>query len=146
MFPFRPLLRVYLHRLLTLVFAGATCQSVYATTLIVTSMADSGPGSLRDTIAAASNGDIIQFAPALNGQTIRLTSAGLTISRNLTIEGPGANQLTVERSHAPDTPEFPIFFVIRPAYSATIADLTIANGNGGIWTDAANLTITNCVI
>ena len=48
----------------------AAAQAVRATILVVTSTADSGPGSLRDTVAAASNGDTIQFDAALNGQAI----------------------------------------------------------------------------
>ena len=36
--------------------------------------ADSGAGSLRATIAAADNGDTINFASSLSGQTITLTS------------------------------------------------------------------------
>ena len=44
-------------------------------TLTVLNNADSGPGSLRDTIAAAAPGDTIVFDNSLNGQTITLTSA-----------------------------------------------------------------------
>ena len=41
-------------------------------TLTVTSAADSGPGSLRAEIAAASSGDTIRFDQDLVGQTITL--------------------------------------------------------------------------
>jgi hypothetical protein len=64
-------------------------------TLTVTSAADSGPGSLRADIAAAQPNDTIVFAPSLNGQTIKLTSGELSIAKGLTIQGPGANQLTI---------------------------------------------------
>lgn len=67
--------------------------STQATTLIVTTTAGSGAGSLRDTIAAASGGDTIQFAAALNGQAITLTSAEIVINKSLAITGPGASQL-----------------------------------------------------
>ena len=51
--------------------------------LVVTSSLDSGAGTLRDAIAAASPGDIITF----NGDmTITLTSE-LVISQSLTIDG-----------------------------------------------------------
>ena len=83
--------------------------SAQSAVLIVTNTNDSGKGSLRDTIAAASDGDSIQFDATLNGQTITLTSAQLLISKNLTIDGPGANQLTVQRSTANGTPAFRIF-------------------------------------
>src|SRR5436190_7297464 len=39
-----------------------------AATLIVTNTNDNGLGSLRQALAGAQNGDIIQFDPALNGQ------------------------------------------------------------------------------
>src|SRR5258707_9240171 len=61
------------------VMAGA--KRVRAT-LIVTTTADSGPGSLRSAIAASSDGDTIQFDPALNGQAISLTSGELVIDKN----------------------------------------------------------------
>jgi hypothetical protein len=64
-------------------------------TLTVTNNDDSGPGSLRAAIAAASSGETINFAPSLDGQTITLTSGELDIARSLDIEGPGAGRLTV---------------------------------------------------
>src|SRR5262249_24619814 len=48
---------------------------------------DSGPGSLRDRIAAAASGDKIIFAEKLAGQTITLTSGELQISKSLRIQG-----------------------------------------------------------
>jgi hypothetical protein len=68
-------------------------------TLTVTTYLDypgnAGDGSLRGEIAAAHAGDTINFAPALNGQTITLTNGQLVISKSLTIQGPGAGQLAV---------------------------------------------------
>lgn len=96
-----------------------------AATLTVTTAADSGPGSLRDAIAAATDGDTIQFDPALNGQTIGLTSGEIAIAKNITISGPGTNLLTVARSSG----TFRIFH-ITPGHTVTIADLTISGGNG----------------
>src|SRR5262245_54296020 len=58
-------------------------------TLTVTNLSDSGAGSLRGQIAAAASGDTIVFDGSLRG-TISLTSGELAISRNLTIQGPGA--------------------------------------------------------
>jgi hypothetical protein len=120
--------------------------SVHATTLIVTTTADSGAGSLRDTIAAANDGDTIQFDAALNGQTITLTSAELLIDKDLTIDGPGAGQLTVKRSTAGGTPAFRIF-EITPDHTVTINGITISNGSahigsygaigGGIYNDGS---------
>ena len=60
-------------------------------TLTVINTNDSGPGSLRQAILDAnSNGattNTIQFAPALAGQTITLTSGELDITKSLNIVG-----------------------------------------------------------
>src|SRR6516225_1655554 len=63
-------------------------------TLTVTNLLDSGAGSLRGQIAAAAAGDTIVFATGLSG-TITLSSGELDITRNLTIQGPGAGTITV---------------------------------------------------
>ena len=70
-----------------------------AATLVVTSTADSGPGTLRDAINSAAPGDTITFSLPANS-VITLTSGQLQIDKNLTINGPGANLLTVKRSAA----------------------------------------------
>ncbi len=57
-------------------------------TLVVTDNHDSGPGSLRQAILDAHSGDTVTFAPSLRGQVITLTSGELTVSKNLTIDGP----------------------------------------------------------
>ena len=59
----------------------------------VTNTNDSGPGSLRQAITNAANGAVIKFSPKLDGDTITLTSGELDISKNITIEGPGAGSI-----------------------------------------------------
>jgi hypothetical protein len=144
----------------TLILLSAVILSVASVTaqsavLTVTNTQDSGPGSLRDTIAVAQSGDTIQFDAALNGQTITLTSAELLINKNLTINGPSANQLTVQRSTADGTPAFRIFRLAGTSsfsgVGLTLTGLTIANGNssegGGIFIPVySGSTIVNCVI
>ena len=141
-----------LNRLAVVLLATATATltavSAYSGVLIVTNTEDSGPGSLRATLAAAASGDTVRFDDGLNGQMITLTSG--TIAVGADIDGPGANQLIVKRSTAPNTPAFSVFTVNR-LNSVRIAGLTIANGDavqgGGIFSDAPSaLTITNCAI
>src|SRR5262249_34324404 len=64
-------------------------------TLTVTNNLDSGKGSLRYEIAHAGKNSTIDFAPSLDGKTITLTSGELDITQGLTIQGPGAGQLTI---------------------------------------------------
>jgi uncharacterized protein (TIGR03118 family) len=64
-------------------------------TLTVTNTQDHGRGSLQAEIAAARSRDTIVFSPWLAGKTITLTSGELHLTKNLTIQGPGAGQLTI---------------------------------------------------
>jgi hypothetical protein len=113
-------------------------------TLRVTSISDSGPGSLRAEIAAAQSGDTIRFAGKLAGQTITLTSGELVINKSLDIEGLGAGQLTVSGNQTSRA------FDIQGNVTVTIAGLTIADGQvsddkgGGIANEAgATLNLVN---
>src|SRR5262245_9991633 len=74
---------------------NAMSQSVAkpANIISVTNTNDSGPGSLRDALAAANDGDTID-ATDVSG-TILLTSGELQINHNVTINGPGAGSLAV---------------------------------------------------
>ncbi len=108
----------------------------HGATITVTSGADSGAGTLRAALASASSGDTITFDPSVT--TVELTSASLSIaSTSITIQGPGANLLTVRRSSAGGTPNFRIFTIAPGAgNSVSISGLTIMGGNetpgGGI--------------
>jgi uncharacterized repeat protein (TIGR01451 family) len=117
--------------------------------LVVDNNNDSGTGSLRDLIANACANSTITFAPNVRG-AITLTTAELLINKNLTIIGPGANLLSVQRSAAGGTPAFRIFNITPASVIATISGLTIANGNtpsvgGGILSNGV-ATITNSTI
>jgi hypothetical protein len=121
-------------------------------TLTVTNTNNSGAGSLRRALNDAFSGDTIDFAPNVTG-SITLTSAQLVIDKSVTIEGPGARSLTVQRDSA--APAFTIFASLPPTGGSTkvkISGLTIANGNqpsqgGGItnFTDST-LTLSDCTL
>jgi hypothetical protein len=115
-------------------------------TFTVLNLADSGPGSLRQAILAANanpGADVIGFAGGLKG-TIPLASE-LSVTDDLTINGPGANQLTVSGNNATR-----VFHV--SGTSLAINDLTIANGlasvpagnalGGGLLNDGASVTLS----
>jgi hypothetical protein len=99
------------------------------------SNADAGgtcPGStctLRQAIATAITGDTIDFAGGVG--TINLTSGELLVDKNLTINGPGANALTVQRSAAAGTANFRVLEIAAGSASVSIAKLTIAAGSPG---------------
>ena len=65
----------------------------------VTNLLDMGAGSLRDAINMANSSagaDTIEFDAGLSGGSIGLSSGELLISDSLTINGLGANFLTVD--------------------------------------------------
>lgn len=95
-----------------------------ANTCIVTSLADSGPGTLRDAIVAQTC-DVISCN--VRGQ-IGLTSGELSIKRSLTITGPGASLLTVTVLPYPsaDINTFGIFRV-NVGQTVVISGLNLSN-------------------
>jgi len=119
--------------------------STRATIITVTNTNDSGPGSLRQALVNANDGDRITFA--VTG-TIGLTSGELVIDKSITISGPGPNTLTVSRS---SNTQFRICHVM-PDHTVTIQGLTISGGYahfdfaGGILNDHATLILTNCAV
>src|SRR5580765_3501495 len=82
-----------------------------ATTITVTNGNDSGPGSLRQALADAQDGDTINFDPSLG--VVMLTTAELTIAKSITISA-SPQRVTVQR--ATQAPQFRIFHVM-PGHS-----------------------------
>jgi hypothetical protein len=112
-------------------------------TLTVTNNADSGPGSLRATIAAAANGDTIVFAHDLEGGTITLNSGALHLTKNLDIMGLGSDTLTVSGHDASRV------FEVSGSATVTLSDLTVSHGKaltGGGIDNAGSLTLRNMTL
>ena len=118
-------------------------------TVTVTTPADSGPGSLRQALLDAQEGDTIDFDAALAGQTITLTSGELAITKGVDIEGPGASQLTISGNH-----HGRVFDISQGGLTVTIAGLTITNGllmgpavqGGGIFVAGGTVTLADCTL
>ena len=108
-----------------------------AATITVTNTNDSGPGSLRQALADANDGDTISFEVI---GTIRLTTGGLLIAKNVTISYPGINQFSIDGNQA-------LFvFGLFPGKTAVISNLTVTNGQFGIWNEQGMLTVSNCMV
>ncbi len=137
--------------LVALLFCAAACFVATGTLLAflaeaptniitVTNTNDSGPGSLRQALADANDGDEITFA--VTG-TITLTSGELLVNHSIEISGPGSASLAVNGNGSHRV------FHVSSAQTVTISDLMISNGNdynaGGIYNDGATLTVDNCV-
>jgi autotransporter-associated beta strand protein len=130
----------------TLTFTTATFSPV------VTSTADSGPGSLRQVLLDAAQipgANVITFPPELSGATITLGSeigindatGGVTLDATnlpdgLTLDGgPGANRI----------------FNVNASNSLTLRGVTLTGGNGGganggALSNAGTLTLERCTL
>ena len=121
----------------------ALAISGYATTIIVSNTNDNGPGSLRQALAIANDGDTID-ATNISG-VITLTTGELRVNARVMINGPGANVLAVDANAASDA------FHVTSIGPVTISDLTIRNGQnsfgGGILnSNGGVLTIANSIV
>jgi beta-glucanase (GH16 family) len=94
------------------------------TAVTVTTLADNGPGSLREAVEIIASDGLITFDPSLAGGTIALSSGQLVINRSLTIDGSGAPGLTVSGSNSSRV------FQVASSVTASLNDLTIADGAG----------------
>ena len=129
-------------------------------TVVIGACQNGNPGcSLRGAIQTANShvgADGIVFdLPA--GSVINLTGALPNISEGVSILGPGASALTVQRSTVSGTPQFRIFTVTTTG-PVTFSGLTISNGSaqansfsdhdgGGINNNnTGTVNITNCVL
>src|SRR5437899_7629306 len=115
-----------------------------ASIIPVTNTNDSGPGSLRQALAIANDGDTID-ATGVSG-AITLTSGTLLVNKSMTINGAGADILAVDGNAAGRV------FFITSGETVAISGFTVRNGHagnagGGIDNENnATLSITNCTI
>jgi hypothetical protein len=114
------------------VILAAPAMPVLASTITVTTCADSGTGSLRDAVAAAVSGDTIEFSATLGCSTISLTSGAITIGQggdgqpivNLEIDGPGRNALTIDGGYADRV----LVHAVGATGALTVAGLKLQHG------------------
>ncbi|HXC67073.1 MAG TPA: right-handed parallel beta-helix repeat-containing protein, partial [Nitrospiraceae bacterium] len=105
--------------------ASVLTSELLAATLTVTNSNDSGPGSLRESIAIAAPGDEIQFDAGLVSKPIVLISGELLISKDLTITGLGESQTILDGNAVTR-----ILNIASDSHVA-ISNLTIRNGFDG---------------
>jgi predicted outer membrane repeat protein len=130
--------------------AAATVQMAHAAIIQVTNPNNSGPGTLRQALRNANDGDTIKFASHIPLVEVVLTSGELLVDKDVTITPSDVKlPVTVRRSAAPGTPSFRIFH-IAPGRTVSLSSLTITNGKSdfgaGILNEQANVTVSKCVI
>lgn len=111
--------------------------------IIVTNTNDSGPGSLRDALAAANNGDTID-ATGLAG-AILLTSGELQITHSVTIIGPGPGNLAINGTDTFRVLENFVSNVIISGVTITQGFAADNNGGGGIL-NHGGLTLSDSIV
>jgi serine/threonine protein kinase len=120
---------------------GVLLQQQYALPT-VTTLKDDAPGSLRQVIANARPGSTVIFDSSLKG-TITLNKT-LVISKDLTLRGPGVNQLTLRGTRDQGS------LIDVPHHSTvTISQLTFSDptpATGPIIRNEGTLTLDNCHI
>ena len=140
------------------IFNSNTCRILFATCLSAMCLAalsaeaatitvingnDSGPGSLRQALVDANDGDTIDFDASLT--YIAWYNGELVVDKSVTISGPGAANLLLDPLQGSRA------FHITNAATVSISGLTIWNGlafdrGGGILNDHSTLTMSNCTI
>jgi hypothetical protein len=146
----------YLSLILLAWLTVLSCASAQSSNIIVTTISDDGPRSLRQAIADAAPGAVITLA--VRG-TIVLTNGELVISNDLNIVGLGKDLLTISGNHTNR------IFNISSGATVVISGLTMASGrapdggrddgypptpmpggSGGAVLNAGWLTLSNCAI
>src|SRR6516225_5144243 len=97
---------------------GAVVVPARATTISVTNTNDSGPGSLRQALTIANDGDTID-ATGISG-VITLTSGQLLVDKSVTINGAAADLLAVDGNATSR-----VFQTVIGAKMVSISGLTI---------------------
>lgn len=135
----------------TFIFLGLATLSIFLsagpvfgnTIWTVLNTNDSGMGSLRQAIASASNGDVIQFA--VSGQIVVATP--LTFGPSVTVTGPGVGSLSISGGNSVGV------FIINAGASVEMSGLQVTGGSsllGGCIFNAGTLTldsvdVSNCL-
>lgn len=122
---------------------GPSFFDAQANAKTVTKTADTNDGvcntdcSLREAIAAATPGDVITFGTLFTSQrTIALSNGELDIAKDLTIQGPGANLLTITGNGSGRV------FYVRANSVVRLRGITITGAaNTGIIVADASLTL-----
>jgi predicted outer membrane repeat protein len=151
-----------------------TATSSRAAVDTVTTAADNGPGSLRAIIAAANSGDTVVFSPSLKGETIYLTTGGLFIGKNLTIDASalpggiaidGGGNFGVMQTGGDDVIKLTALTLTNGYTSGTGGGLLVGGGTtltanactfsgnsavndfgGGIYADSATVVLNGCAV
>lgn len=107
---------------------------------IVSNTNDDGCGSLRKAVELANPSDVVRFEPAINGNTITLTSGQILINKNLTIQGNGFIYTKIDGNTSSR------IFSVGQGNTVNITGVGMENGSavtGGAIFSKGTTTVTN---
>ncbi|MGB5811054.1 MAG: choice-of-anchor Q domain-containing protein [Polyangiales bacterium] len=107
--------------------------------LEISSLANAGPGTLRELLAVAPAGSTICVESGVVG-TIEISTEAINVSTSLTLVGPGAEQLRVSGGDA-----LPIL-VVEVSGDLTLRGVTLTNALGTAIRNDGTLTLTDSVV
>ncbi|MFW2332191.1 carbohydrate binding domain-containing protein [Ilumatobacter sp.] len=112
--------------------------------VVVTTLDDSGPGSLREALSLIADDGTITFDPAVAGGTLTLTSGQLTVDRSVTVVGPPAAPVTISAGGASRVVQ------IGAGIDVSMSDLVIRDGvaapQGGGILNAGTLSLDRVTV
>jgi len=121
-----------------LLLAGACAPASAATTITVTNTDDSGAGSLRQALLDAAAGDTVDFDLAY--PAVIYPQAMLFVTKSVTIEGPGAGNLTIDGNSSGD----PMLEIINSSV-VTMSGLTMEHaGASALYVQQGTVTVNQC--
>jgi hypothetical protein len=110
----------------------------------VTNTDDAGAGSLRQAVIDAPADAVIRFDAAIAGRTVVLTTGEISMSRNVTIEGPVSAGMTISGNLASRV------FRVEGTANVVLRNLSIVNGrtpaNGGGVLNDGTVTIDHALV
>lgn len=106
-------------------------RRLLAVDMVTSNLDDGGAGTLRAVIAAAAPGDTIGFQSGIT--QIDLTQGQIEIAKNLTVQGPGADSLTIEQTTSGGARLFQVDEndAGNSRISVSMSGLTLTGGHAG---------------
>lgn len=124
--------------------ATVECPTSCAQTSVVTTLANSGVGSLRAAIDNTCKDGMITFATNTNGGPVTLTSSGIVVNKDLVLSGNGVNTTILDGNNAHQ------FFSIQAGASLQLDNMTLRDGfapqNGGAFYNLGDVILDNCIL
>lgn len=125
-----------------------------ASAIIVQNCNDHGAGSLRQAVKDAADGETV-YLTLLNCTKITLTTGQIVIQKdNLTLEGPGRDNLTIDGGFSATPPRYNRIFFDQQSTGLTIYGMTLTDakykgspsGSGGCVDTLGSLQLSNATI